>query len=103
MPGPDGSDDHRLSDIESRLHRDDPRFAHALDAGRPRPPREYRNLRARLLLATALAVLCSGIVLAHGLLIASGLVLAGIAVESFDPHRHARGGRYPPPRSWPRS
>jgi hypothetical protein len=99
MPGPDGSDDHRLSDIESRLYRDDPRFARALDAGRPRPPREYRYLRAWLLLAAALAVLCSGIVLSHGLLIATGLVLAGMAAELLDPERDARRHRTSPPRS----
>ncbi|MFB7090768.1 DUF3040 domain-containing protein [Streptomyces sp. NPDC056296] len=94
-----GSDDQRLSEIEFRLHRDDPRFAHALDAGRPCPPREYRYLRAWLLLAAALVLLVSGVVLAHGLLIATGLVLAGMAGELFDPHRPARGGRCPPRRS----
>ncbi|MFJ8147775.1 DUF3040 domain-containing protein [Streptomyces sp. NPDC096048] len=93
-----GSDD-RFSEIESRLHRDDPRFAHALDVGRPCPPREYRYPRAWLLLAGALVVLGSGVVLAHGLLIATGLVLAGMAGELFDPHRPARGGRCPPRRS----
>ena len=97
-----GSDDQRLSEIESRLHRDDPRFSHALDTGRPRRPREYRHLRAWLLLAAALAVLGSGVVLAQGLLIASGLVLVGMAGELFDPHRRGRANRYPPPRFWTR-
>ena len=30
-----GSDDKRLGEIESRLHREDPRFARELGAGRP--------------------------------------------------------------------
>ncbi|MGW7277082.1 DUF3040 domain-containing protein [Streptomyces sp. NPDC054844] len=97
-----GSDDQRLSEIESRLHRDDPCFSHALDAGRPCRPREYRRLRAWLLLAAVLAVLGSGVVLDHGLLIASGLVLAGMAGDFFDPHRRRRANRYPPPRFWTR-
>ncbi|MFE0794433.1 DUF3040 domain-containing protein [Streptomyces mutabilis] len=100
MPGPD---DQRLSEIEYHLHREDPRFADALDAGRPRRPREYRPGRAWLLLATALAVLGAGLFLAHGLLIAAGLVMAGIAAELLDPHRRGRPDRHPPPRSWPRS
>ncbi|MFH9732785.1 DUF3040 domain-containing protein [Streptomyces sp. NPDC017260] len=99
MPGPD---DQRLSEIESRLHRDDPRFSHALDTGRPRSPREYRQRGAWLLFATALAVLGTGIALAHGLLIATGLVLAGVAGELLDPHRRTRANRHSPPRSWPR-
>ncbi|MGC9497571.1 DUF3040 domain-containing protein [Streptomyces sp. WG7] len=94
-----GSDDQRLGEIESRLRRDDPRFARALDVGRPRRPREYRRVRAWLLLATALAALGAGIALAHGLLIATGLVLAGIAGELFDPHRRTCGDRRPPPRA----
>ncbi|GAA4001982.1 DUF3040 domain-containing protein [Streptomyces marokkonensis] len=96
------SDDQRLSEIESRLRRDDPRFAHAFDTGRPRRPREYRYVGAWLLLATALAVLGAGIALAHGLLIATGLVLAGVAGELLDPHRRTRPNRHPPPRFWPR-
>ncbi|MEI5595850.1 DUF3040 domain-containing protein [Streptomyces brasiliscabiei] len=92
-----GSDDKRLGEIESRLHREDPRFARALGAGRPCRPREYRHLRAWLLLALALAVLGTGIALAHGLLIATGLVLAGIAGELFDPDRDVRRHRNPPP------
>ncbi|MFD5016226.1 DUF3040 domain-containing protein [Streptomyces chartreusis] len=94
-----GSDDPRLGEIESRLHRDDPRFARALGAGRPCRPREYRNTRAWLLLAGALAVLGTGFALAHGLLIAAGLVLAGMAGELFDPQRDARRHRTSPPRS----
>lgn len=81
------SDEQRLSEIESRLHRDDPRFAQALGAGRPRRPREYRPLRAWLLLVTALTALGVGVALPQGLLIATGLVLAGMAGELFDPHR----------------
>ncbi|MEU9356309.1 DUF3040 domain-containing protein [Streptomyces griseoloalbus] len=94
-----GSDDKRLGEIESRLHREDPRFARALGAGRPCRPREYRHTRAWLLLALALAVLGTGIALAQGLLIAVGLVLAGVAGELLDPGRDARRHRGPPPRS----
>ncbi|WDV52628.1 DUF3040 domain-containing protein [Streptomyces coeruleorubidus] len=94
-----GSDDERLSEIESRLHREDPRFARALGVGRPCQPREYRHLRAWLLLAVALAVLGAGLALGHGLLIATGLVLAGMAGELFDPERDARRHRGPPSRS----
>ncbi|KMS76941.1 hypothetical protein ACM01_03710 [Streptomyces viridochromogenes] len=92
-----GSDDKRLGEIESRLHREDPHFARALGAGRPCQPREYRHTRAWLLLALALAVLGTGIALAQGLLIAAGLVLAGMAGELFDPDRDVRRHRNPPP------
>lgn len=94
-----GSHEKRLGEIESRLHREDPRFARSLGAGRPCRPREYRHTRAWLLLAVALAVLGIGIALAHGLLIATGLVLAGMSGELFDPQRDARRHRNPPPRS----
>ncbi|GAA0648956.1 hypothetical protein GCM10009535_28550 [Streptomyces thermocarboxydovorans] len=92
------SDDERLSDIEARLQREDPRFARALGAGRPRSPREYPRLRAWLLFVLALVVLGGGIALAHGLLIAAGLVLAGLAGEMFGPGRDPRrdGGRRRP-------
>ncbi|MGI5414033.1 DUF3040 domain-containing protein [Streptomyces chartreusis] len=93
-----GSDDPRLGEIETRLHREDPRFARALGAGRPCQPREYRHTRVWLLLAVALAVLGTGFALAHGLLIAAGLVLAGMAGELFEPQRDARRHRKPPPR-----
>ncbi|WP_159770866.1 DUF3040 domain-containing protein [Streptomyces sp. HM190] len=96
MPRPD---DRQLSEIEALLGHEDPRFARALAAGRPCRPREYRNTRAWLLLAAAMAVLGTGIALAHGLLIAAGLVLAGMAAELLDPERDARGHRVPPPRS----
>ena len=92
-----GSDDKRLGEIESRLHRDDPRFARGLGAGRPCRPREYRHTRAWLLLVVALAVLGAGSALGHGLLIAAGLVLAGMAGELFDPQRGAPRHRTPPP------
>jgi hypothetical protein len=95
-------DDRQLGEIESHLHRDDPRFARALDTGRPHPPREYRRRRAWLLLTTALAVLATGLTLPNGLLIAAGLVLAGVAGDLFDPHRRTRPPRHPPPRSWRR-
>jgi hypothetical protein len=94
-----GSDDKRLNEIEARLHREDPRFASGLGAGRPCRPREYRHTRAWLLLAVALAALGTGMALAHGLLIATGLVLASMAGELFDPQRDARRHRNPPSRS----
>lgn len=93
MPVPE---DRRLTEIASRLHREDPRFARALADGRPHRPREYRFHRAWLLLAAALGALAAGMLLAHGLLIAAGLVFAGVAGELFDPHRRERGTRYPP-------
>ncbi|MFD8050415.1 DUF3040 domain-containing protein [Streptomyces chartreusis] len=91
-------DDPRLGEIESHLHREDPRFARALGAGRPCQPREYRRTRAWLLLAVALAVLGAGFAMAHGLLIAAGLVLAGMAAELLDPQRCVRTHRNSPPR-----
>ncbi|GAA1428287.1 hypothetical protein GCM10009601_41210 [Streptomyces thermospinosisporus] len=96
MPASD--DDERLHDIEARLQREDPRFARALGAGRPRSPREYRRrLRVWLLFVLALVVLGGGIALAHGLLIAAGLVLAGLAGEMFSPGRDPRrDGRHRP-------
>ncbi|MER5214864.1 DUF3040 domain-containing protein [Streptomyces sp. NPDC002838] len=96
MPGPD---DRRLTEIEALLDREDPRFARALGACRPCPPREYRHARAWLLLSVAMAVLATGLALAHGLLIATGLVLAGMAAELFDPERDARRHRTSPPWS----
>ncbi|WP_030543828.1 DUF3040 domain-containing protein [Streptomyces albus] len=89
-----GSDERLLGEIEARLHREDPRFAHALGAGRPCRPREYRKPWPWLLLVAALAMLGAGIALAHGLLLATGLVLAGMAGELLDPERDAR--RHPP-------
>jgi hypothetical protein len=93
MPVPD---DHELGEIESRLRREDPRFARAFADGRPCRPREYRYRRAWLLLTVALGALATGMYLAHGLLIAAGLVFAGVAGELFDPHRRERGTRCPP-------
>ncbi|MEU1871636.1 hypothetical protein RKD37_004452 [Streptomyces ambofaciens] len=93
MPVPE---DRRLTEIETRLRREDPRFARAFADGRPRRPREYRYHRAWLLLAGALGALATGMFLAHGLLIAAGLVFAGVAGELFDPHRRERGTRCPP-------
>lgn len=90
------SDHQKLSEIESRLRSEDPRFAQALADGRPHRPREYRYRRAWLLLAVALGALAAGMVLAHGLLIAAGLVFAGVAGELFDPHRRERESRCPP-------
>ncbi|MEU7380613.1 DUF3040 domain-containing protein [Streptomyces sp. NPDC088337] len=94
-----GTDDKLLGEIAARVYRDDPRFARALRAGRPCPPREYRRTRAWLLLTFALLVLGTGITLAHGLLIVTGMVLAGMAGELCDPRRGPRRQRVPPPRS----
>ncbi|MFB7733378.1 DUF3040 domain-containing protein [Streptomyces sp. NPDC056112] len=94
-----GTDDKLLSEIAARVYRDDPRFARALRAGRPCPPREYRRTRVWPLFALALVALGTGVALAHGLLIVTGLVLAGMAAELCDPQRTARRQRTPPPRS----
>ncbi|MGW1400958.1 DUF3040 domain-containing protein [Streptomyces sp. NPDC002405] len=94
-----GTDDKLLSEIAARVYRDDPRFARALRAGRPFPPREYRRTRAWPLFALALVALGTGITLDHGLLIVTGMVLAGMAAELCDPRRTARRPRIPPPRS----
>lgn len=88
-------DDEHLQDIEARLHRDDPHFAEALGAGRPRRPREYRHGRAWLVLTAALTVLGTGIAAGHGLLIAGGLVMAGAAGPLFEPQRAPARGRRP--------
>ncbi|MFJ6984868.1 MULTISPECIES: DUF3040 domain-containing protein [unclassified Streptomyces] len=79
-------DDERLSDLAAALHHDDPRFARALEKGRPTAPREYRRLRGWCWLAVATAALVTGVFLPHGLLLATGLVLAGLAAQLFDPH-----------------
>lgn len=79
------SEDARLVDLETRLEREDPRFARAMRNGRPAPPREYRRTGAWWGLVLGLAVLGSGIALAQGLLIAAGLVLAGMAGQLVDP------------------
>ncbi|WP_411126899.1 hypothetical protein [Streptomyces sp. x-19] len=42
-----------------------------------------------MILATAIAVLVTGVALAHGLLLAGGLVLAGVAGQHFTPPRSA--------------
>ncbi|WP_308313535.1 MULTISPECIES: DUF3040 domain-containing protein [unclassified Streptomyces] len=97
----DRSHERQLVEIESRLYREDPRFAEGLGNGQPCRPREYRHTRAWLLLGAALAVLAVGIALAHGLLIATGLVLGGMAGEMFDPQRPARRHRNFPPRPRP--
>ncbi|MFE3830312.1 DUF3040 domain-containing protein [Streptomyces sp. NPDC059092] len=91
------NEDRRLGDLAERLRHDDPRFFHALEAGTPCRPREYRHGTAWLTLAVALGGLALGIVLGHGLLIAGGLVLAGIAGHLFDPDRaRVRQGIGPP-------
>ncbi|MEE1801389.1 DUF3040 domain-containing protein [Streptomyces sp. NPDC101062] len=91
-------EDRRLGDLAEQLRHDDPRFFHALEAGTPCRPREYRHGTAWLTLAVALGGLALGIVLGHGLLIAGGLVLAGIAAHRFDPDRaRVRQGIGPPP------
>ncbi|MEU1852194.1 DUF3040 domain-containing protein [Streptomyces sp. NPDC019990] len=79
------SEDARLVDLETRLEREDPRFARAMRSGRPARPREYRRTGAWWGLGLGLAALGSGIALAQGLLIAAGLVLAGMAGQLVDP------------------
>ncbi|MFD5753233.1 DUF3040 domain-containing protein [Streptomyces sp. NPDC127033] len=91
-------DRQTLSDLAERLRHDDPRFFHALEAGTPCRPREYRHGTAWLMMAVALGGLALGIVIGHGLLIAGGLVLAGIAAHLFDPDRVRAGQGNPPPR-----
>ncbi|MFE3742456.1 DUF3040 domain-containing protein [Streptomyces sp. NPDC059134] len=91
-------EDRRLDDLAERLRHDDPRFFHALEAGTPCRPREYRHGTAWLTLAVGLGALALGIILGHGLLIAGGLVLAGIGAQLFDPDRgRVRQGIGPPP------
>ncbi|PNG19943.1 DUF3040 domain-containing protein [Streptomyces cahuitamycinicus] len=87
-------DERLLKDLEQQMEHSDPRFAQALDSGRPRRPREYRHGPAWLVLAGALAMVVTGMVLPNGLLIAAGLVVAGIAGHLFDPHRDNALGRF---------
>ncbi|MFJ6080064.1 DUF3040 domain-containing protein [Streptomyces sp. NPDC092369] len=79
------NDAERLADLEARLEQDDPRFTHALRAGRPARPREYRRTGLWYGLALGAVVLIVGIVISDGLLIATGLVLLGIAAQLLDP------------------
>ncbi|MGW0393502.1 DUF3040 domain-containing protein [Streptomyces sp. NPDC003042] len=90
------SDDERIAELEAVLWHDDPRFARALGKGRPRRPREYRNGRARLIMACALAVMVAGAAARLGTLLAVGLILAAIAAHLFDTSRR-RGPRRPGP------
>ncbi|MEU4130556.1 DUF3040 domain-containing protein [Streptomyces wuyuanensis] len=78
------ADDERIAELEARLLHDDPRFARALAAGRPRPPREYRRGRAWPFVICAGLVVSLGMALVHGLLLASGVVLAGVAAYRID-------------------
>lgn len=75
----------QLAAIEAHLEAEDPRFARAVRAGRPRPPREYDRRRAWAAVAFGLTLLGVGIVIAHGMLIATALVATGIACHLFDP------------------
>jgi hypothetical protein len=84
------ADDERIAELEARLLHDDPRFARALAAGRPRPPREYRRGRAWPYVVCASLVLSLGMALVHGLLLASGVVLAVIAAYRVDTGRLRR-------------
>ncbi|MGW7315651.1 DUF3040 domain-containing protein [Streptomyces sp. NPDC054865] len=79
------TDDGTLRDLAATTARTDPRFGHALNAGHPRRPPEYRRGRAWTLLTVALVTLTVGVVLPHGLLLAAGLVMAGEAVRLLDP------------------
>ncbi|MDH6214045.1 DUF3040 domain-containing protein [Streptomyces pseudovenezuelae] len=90
------NDAERLADLEARLEQDDPRFTHALRAGRPARPREYRRTGLWYGLAVGAAVLIAGVVVPDGLLIATGLVLMGIAAQLLDPRQappRRRGNR----------
>ncbi|MFB6605434.1 hypothetical protein ACFCXR_14080 [Streptomyces noursei] len=55
----------------------------------PAPATPFRRWAVWLILATAIAVLVTGVALAHGLLLAGGLVLAGVAGQRFTPPRSA--------------
>lgn len=79
------SEDARLVDLQTRLERQDPRFARAMRSGRPAPPREYRRTGPRWGLAIGAVLLGVGIVLPQGLLIAAGLVVLGMAAQLIDP------------------
>lgn len=81
------TDDERIAEPEADLLHDDPRFARALAAGRPRPPRDYRRGRAWPFLLGAAVVVVPGMAPVHGPLLASGVVLAGIALHRIDPGR----------------
>lgn len=85
--------DELLHDLEERMERSDPRFARGLDAGRPRPPREYRRRLAWVLLAVSVSMLVGGLVLPQGLLLATGLVVAGVAAHLFAVRRGSAGHR----------
>ncbi|MCX5124617.1 DUF3040 domain-containing protein [Streptomyces sp. NBC_00347] len=90
------SDDERIAELEAVLWHDDPRFARALGAGRPRRPREYRNGRAWLTMACALTLMVTGAVVRLGTLLAVGLIMAALAAHLFDTSRR-RGPRRPGP------
>ncbi|MFF3015719.1 DUF3040 domain-containing protein [Streptomyces sp. NPDC057939] len=79
------TDDGPLRDLAAGTARTDPRFVHALNAGHPRRPLEYRRGKAWMLLVVALAALTVGLVLPQGLLLAAGLVMAGEAARLLDP------------------
>ncbi|WP_432075253.1 DUF3040 domain-containing protein [Streptomyces wuyuanensis] len=85
------ADDERIAELEARLLHDDPGFARALGAGRPRPPREYRRGRAWPFVVCAGLVVVLGLALVHGLLLASGVVLAGAAAYRIDSGRLRHG------------
>ncbi|MEU7635181.1 hypothetical protein AB0C11_03705 [Streptomyces sp. NPDC039016] len=57
------------------------------------PAAPFRRWAVWLILATAIAVLVTGVALAHGLLLAGGLVLAGLAGQRFTPPRSTAPGR----------
>ncbi|MGY1439986.1 DUF3040 domain-containing protein [Streptomyces reniochalinae] len=80
-----------LDEMDARMRSEDPRFAHAMESGRPCLPREYRRGRAWSSLAVGVVLLGLGVVISDGLLITSGLVVAGAAGHLFDPERRRPG------------
>ncbi|UNT00699.1 DUF3040 domain-containing protein [Streptomyces tubbatahanensis] len=94
-----------LDEMDARMRSEDPRFAHAMDSGRPCRPREYRRGCAWSSLAVGVVLLGLGVVISDGILITSGLVVAGAAGHLFDPERRrpGRSGTGQARRNGPRS
>lgn len=63
-------DRQRLKAIEAALRTDDPRFADAMGAWRPCPPREYRRRGLRLVLMSLLVTLALVVAGVAGVLLA---------------------------------
>ncbi|WP_369206498.1 DUF3040 domain-containing protein [Streptomyces sp. PU-14G] len=76
-----------LDEMEARMRSEDPRFARAMESGRPCRPREYRRGAAWSSLAVGVTLFGLGVVISDGILLTSGLVVAGAAGHLFDPER----------------